>query len=127
MNNGYLGARLVWQIYQIQLLAKYEVWYGNTPCLDYGAPQSSRLEVFSSFLGINWNIIKELQTLPVGFLGLGPYDLVIKTMISRVQIFLWNFQQPSLVVVTLQASIEYLQLKIVLGRFHMHEKFEIYG
>lgn len=78
-----------------------------------------------SYLGINRNIRKELRVLPAGFLGMGLYDLDIETTIAWVQLFVQHYRQPSLVGVTLQDSLEYLQLEIGSGGvpFMINTKF----
>ncbi len=114
MTNGHLPAWLSWIAY------KFKLW----PGIRYGlatlamplslAQATLQKENFCilPFMGINWNMKREWQTLHRAFGGIGLFDLAVEHTIGMINNFIQHYGAGTTVAMKFSASLEALQLEL---------------
>ena len=117
IKNGRLPTHFVWTSYIHQL------WMGVR--YGIGALPADREEVegflqdtdrsMLSHMGVNRNIRTGWRTLHRSFLGVGLFNFEVEMMIQRINLFVQHYASPFDVGITLQATMELVQLEYYLS------------
>ena len=127
--NGYLPRRSVWTLFWRQLWSSLR-W-------DIGTFQFTQKETedilgpiyyqLLPYLGVNRNITKEWQTLPLEYLGLGLPKFGLEMTIGKINLLLQNFDEQTPLGMSMQASYEQLELELGVGGCAFQQSFATLG
>ena len=128
VRNGELPTRSVWQSYTHQLWAglKYGLEASLAPLSQLRSGLGSSDFYLLSSLGITRSITKEWRHLPSAFCGMGLYDITTETSAATINMMVQHYGTDSALGITLQASLENLQLELGVTRCPLHYNFKIW-
>ena len=129
VKNRILPTRSVWTSYTHQLWAgmRYGLGESSATMKELSKGLGSADFYLISSLGVVRSIKKEWRYLPPTFSGMGLFDLTTETTAATINAFLQHYGTDSPVGVTLQATLENLQIELGVRGCPLDYDFETWG
>jgi hypothetical protein len=110
--NSRLPAKWAWVSYNLQLWTslRYGLSSLSTPFCELGNAFPRFARTILPRLGVNRNLKRECRHLHPSYCGFGLFSLPIEATIARVNMFLQHWGSPTIVGISLQTTMELLQL-----------------